>query len=526
MRRALLILLLALAAVVPLTSQTATLQSSDIVYEGYRNVRVNGEASTYGKALTHRYVNGELRFLTLSHDGKLMEFAPGALGGTVTATTATWQLPSGMVDDFTGIWWEAAKNRLWVTRTLDYGEASSYYPTRISVLTLGSGSVSNVKTFALSGVTSKQVFGGAQALPAWAQAELGCTGKPYLVGWGGYTSLMAQTSPASVGPAMFCIPDPDTLSNGATVPASGFKTLLNAVGDRGYRITPYTNQVDQPGEAWVGTNPAGSRYFTWHDSYYNTGMWIEGATKRGYVAIASVGMGAVRYADGGVQTGGTAYELHIWQPSRLDDGLLTRPDSMSTLTVQKPTTRAWSDYGVGKMVGATYDPTSGRIYGLITAAADDYTARLYSYTVNAGGPVTPPVDPPPPAPVDCQVSGWTTGAWSAWTPVNATTEQRTRTDTRTVLVAPANGGAACPSLTNVVTETRAIVVEPPPPPPTEITHADLKALIEQVLAALKQDTPAFVSCTVTSTTTDTVTIRRSSCGIARPSTGSTLRVIP
>jgi hypothetical protein len=410
-------LLLALLALAPAPSAqgTATLQPSDVVYEGYRSVRTNGEASTYGKALTHRYVNGELRFLILSHDGKLMEFAPGALGGTVTATTATWQLPSGMVDDFTGIWWEAAKNRLWVTRTLDYGEASSYYPTRISVLTLGSASVSNVKTFSLQGVPSKQVFGGAQALPASAQAELGCTGKPYLVGWGGYTSLMAQTSPASVGPAMFCIPDPDTLSNGATVPSSGFKTLLNAVGNRGIRRTAVHSQVDadQPdGGQWVGPNADGTYDFTWHDSYYNTGMWIEGATKRGYVSIASLGTGTVRYADGGVQVDGTAFEMHIWNPSRLDDGLLTRPDSMTVLNLPRGNTRAWTDYGVGKITGATYDATSGRMYLIgFPFGTDNYTGRLYSFIVNTGGAVTTPGDTTAPSvAVSSPTSGATVGA--------------------------------------------------------------------------------------------------------------------
>jgi hypothetical protein len=405
-------LLLALVALAPAPSAqgTATLQPSDVIYEGFRNVRTNGDASTYGKALTHRYVGGELRFLTLSHDGKLMEFrvSDTAFGGTVTSTTATWQLPSGLTDDFTGIWYEQARERLWVTRTLDYGDAGTFYPTRISVMSLGSGGVSNVKTFSLQGVPSKQVFGGAQALPAWAQAELGCTGKPYLLGWGGYTSLLAQTSPASVGPAMFCIPDPDSLSNGTTIPSSGFKTLLNAVGNRGYRRTAYTNQVDQPNDPWVGKNPDGSYYFTWHDSYYNTGMWIEGATKRGYVSIASLGTGTVRYANGGVQVDGTAFEMHIWNPTRLDDGLLTRPDSMTVLDLPRGNTRAWTDYGVGKVTGATYDATSGRMYLIgFPFGTDDYTGRLYSFVVNAGGPATTPGDTAAP---DVAVSNPTSGA--------------------------------------------------------------------------------------------------------------------
>lgn len=61
-------------------------------------------------------------------------------------------------------------------------------------------------------------------------------------------------------------------------------------------------------------------------------------------------------------------------------------------------------------------------------------------------------------PIDCVLSPWT--PWSAWTPVSATQEQRTRT--RTIVTVPANGGAACGPLTE--TEARPIVVLPPPAP--------------------------------------------------------------
>ena len=58
-------------------------------------------------------------------------------------------------------------------------------------------------------------------------------------------------------------------------------------------------------------------------------------------------------------------------------------------------------------------------------------------------------------PVDCVVSAW--GPWSAWVPISATQEQRTRS--RTVVTPAANGGAPCPALTE--TETR--VIQPLPP---------------------------------------------------------------
>ena len=59
------------------------------------------------------------------------------------------------------------------------------------------------------------------------------------------------------------------------------------------------------------------------------------------------------------------------------------------------------------------------------------------------------------APVNCVVSAF--GPWSAWAPISATQEQRTRT--RTVVTPAANGGTPCPPLSE--TETRPI--QPPPP---------------------------------------------------------------
>lgn len=67
-----------------------------------------------------------------------------------------------------------------------------------------------------------------------------------------------------------------------------------------------------------------------------------------------------------------------------------------------------------------------------------------------------------PCPVDCTVSAWSD--WSPWTPwtyvgaSNPPTEERTQTRSRTVTVAPLNGGAACPALTETTRETRLMTV--------------------------------------------------------------------
>lgn len=58
-----------------------------------------------------------------------------------------------------------------------------------------------------------------------------------------------------------------------------------------------------------------------------------------------------------------------------------------------------------------------------------------------------------PVPVNCVVSGWSEWTWSAWT-VSGTTETRTGTRTRTVTTPAANGGTACPALSETVSESR------------------------------------------------------------------------
>lgn len=63
----------------------------------------------------------------------------------------------------------------------------------------------------------------------------------------------------------------------------------------------------------------------------------------------------------------------------------------------------------------------------------------------------------PPVPVDCVVSSW--GPWvpGAWSACAAGSQSRDETRIRTVLTPSANGGAACPALTETRTVTQACV---------------------------------------------------------------------
>lgn len=94
------------------------------------------------------------------------------------------------------------------------------------------------------------------------------------------------------------------------------------------------------------------------------------------------------------------------------------------------------------------------------AAAAQMAPRAYSCRTIASVLVT--ADAPPP--VDCEVSAW--GSWQAgaWSACSNGTQSRTETRSRTVTRQPANGGQACPVLTETRTVSQPCSAEPPLPP--------------------------------------------------------------
>lgn len=71
--------------------------------------------------------------------------------------------------------------------------------------------------------------------------------------------------------------------------------------------------------------------------------------------------------------------------------------------------------------------------------------------------------PPPPTPVNCTVSAWMSGTPSGWLPQVCATGTQTQTtpQTRVVVIPASNDGAACPALTQTLTETRSCTVPTP-----------------------------------------------------------------
>jgi hypothetical protein len=527
----LLLLLLALLPTTVHAQVTPTLL-------GFYDVNIDGNNTTYMQGATHRYVNGELRFLSLALAGRLLEFrTPSAYGQRATQVTASWDLgPTKALNNFNGIWWEASKNRLWITSAEDYTNVN--HPAKVTLISLGAGGVATVlKQFFLN-VPAKRVYGGCQVVPTALVAQLG---GPYVCGWGGYTSLVAQGGGASMGPTMYAIPDPDTIAAGSTAAA---RTVLDTVTSRGLRRTIPVNYFDG-GDArqnpstrptvppltsgqWLSPNAQGLGWFVWGDSYYNTGAWV-GAT---YVAVASLCKGSCWYQSSTLAFDGRQFELHQWNGTALGSDPLKRPDSMTELTLPTPNTRVWSgNIPTGNIGGATFDATTGIYWLLGFPFNGDYDGRLYALRLTAGVPQPPP--PTPPAdPVDAVVSDWSAWTGGDWSACSGGTHTRSETRTRTV-IAPAQNGGSTPALSETRTASQSCTVtEPTPPPPADQPLVDIKGALDRIEAALARPPLVTFDATVAGTPTRysdgdyRIVIRvESSALTSAPASGATLKVV-
>ena len=75
--------------------------------------------------------------------------------------------------EHTGLWWEAAKSRLWTVTAVDYTNVA--YPVQVFTRSLNDdGTVTNVHgPIGLTGIPAKRVYGGVQPVPEWFQTQYG-----------------------------------------------------------------------------------------------------------------------------------------------------------------------------------------------------------------------------------------------------------------------------------------------------------------------------------------------------------------
>jgi hypothetical protein len=216
------------------------------------------------------------------------------------------------------------------------------------------------------------------------------------------------------------MPDPAAFPNGAELSPAQFKTLMNcgvpgsdwyAHGrptsfDRGVRLShpinyydggdPRQNPRTEPegppvaGAQWLSPAPDGLGRWTWGDSYWNTGCWIDGPNKQGFVAVATLGAGKVWYGYGQLVDERKVFELHAYDPAELGESAAgtrpvwnVKPKTMLPLTLDGLGSGEFAGQNAKAVAGATYDPVGKRLYLFGTGGGGTYVNRLYVYSVNA-----------------------------------------------------------------------------------------------------------------------------------------------
>jgi hypothetical protein len=382
------------------------LTPSDLTLACTATLAQNGLQTPVNQGLTTRVVNGQQRLMTLA-GGRVQEFAAPDCGQTVSTVIRSWDLgATGALRDFNGLWWEEAKQRLWLNSGIDYPAGDGVVNARVVTVKLNdNGTLGAVHTVYLSGVNERKADGGCQPSPIPVAA--------YVCGVGGYHSRLSN-GPVSIGPTMFGIPDPDIYPNGATISPI---TILDASAGRGVRVT--TNNVnyfdggDLRLNGTTATKPtsapaAGALYVTGYmsygDKYLNTGMWIDTGTKRGFVMIASLMKGAGWYCNSDLCFEGKQYEWHIWDPASLGSNILQRPTSMAPFNLPSRGDEFLSGNGTMESVaGAAY--ANGRIFTMNCGGLQSFqsTCQIGIVTVAGGAGVPTPTPTPVPTPTPTPV---------------------------------------------------------------------------------------------------------------------------
>lgn len=385
----------------------ALLSTADFAYLGHYDVP-GTVATNSSQGLTHRYVGGELRLMTLQGSTIRELLLAGKSYGQALALGRTWAGIGGFAvsGDYKAIWWEEARQRLWTNAARSY--TSVVQPTQIYTRTLNDdGTTANLRgPMTLNGKHDRRVFGGAKAVPAWFQQQYGVDA--YVVGWGGGTSLIMNGGGASCGPVMYTLPDPDAYQPNVAIPTRTLMDFAPANQRRGARITVPINYMDGgdprgsnastppttppgPGQLFPSPRPDGRSWWTACDSYWGTINWIDLPDKRGVVAVLSAWSDKVYYMSSDVHCDNMKFELHVFDPATLGEVAAgtrqphqVEPASMVEVLLPGLTNQGHKTHMTpgASISGATFDPIGRRLY-LFGAGIHAFTAtsRVYVFQV-------------------------------------------------------------------------------------------------------------------------------------------------
>jgi hypothetical protein len=375
-------------------SSQVLLSPSDITYVGYYDLQTDGLDTPWTRGLAVRRIGSEVRLLMKRNNGPFIEVSlagktPTKTGSTVsnqiTKITRSWPTTLSTQDNEPFIYWDETKSRLFFTYAVDYPNDTQELGTRIHTARLTDGvGTTEQKRLSLDGVPDRRAGTGIVKIPSQMQATWGVG--PFAIGLGGYFSRMAQRGEAAMGLSMYAFPDPAPYADSISLPTSSYQVLA-ARGS-----TPYGRSLELPLNAYTSAfqSPGmdGLGYWVWGDKYVG-GFFVDSPTKKGFVAIASLGTGKNWYENSTLNYEGQTTEAHIYDPDEL--GKISRGLRSAIIDPIYPNMKALSETrsnsrGANQFAAtAAYDEIDNIIYVMMWgkgSGSSGYWNRLYAYKIN------------------------------------------------------------------------------------------------------------------------------------------------
>jgi hypothetical protein len=383
------------------------LSQSDFTYLGCFRMPLSagGGDAQWGRGLTHRYVNGQLRFLASAWNPQTVYevTAPKLAADPFSADSASVVRAWGTVAaaDLTtiggllhGLHWDAIDQRLYWTGGSIYNTTSPHDPSfGYATLSDATGAFMPRGIWGLTDYSCKMAMGGITPIPKWF-ADQNCPGKRLGAGFGGYFSI-ADLGPISAGPALTAF-DPSTLSGTASGAPVAHTPLVNypfkgaAYGppDRCHRDTDYHTEFD----GWNPQNGVG--YWSWTDTIWQSAVWIDTPNKTGMLYLPVFGNGRTWYEASNLHAERGSHGWLVYDPSDLAAVAsgAKKPweiQPKNTWSVQYPSVKyplaAWDGDPPQVVAGATFDAATRRLYVSVRFAMGfvrDSPNVVYAYQVS------------------------------------------------------------------------------------------------------------------------------------------------
>ncbi len=400
------------------------LNLDDIRYLGYYDFQPDATNTSYISRLSHRYVDGHFRLLTLATGGTTLHelsIEGMSFGDLRFTTTNDWDMSAALISTqatlgYNGIWWDAVNNRLLWCCHVDYSNQAIPAILRSIVLNETSHTTDSVHTVRLEAGDAKEVYGGFDRNPAWFRSAYSVP--EYICGWGGYSSLVGVG--ASMGPFFCGLPEILNYSQDATIPATDTVVMADhhsgttsvdwyldttQTFDRGVRLTfpvnyfdggdprsnPTTRPVSPPisTAGWLSPAPDGLGRWIFGDSHFGSGCWIDTGSKAAFVTAFAGTADCGYYANSVIQNDGRIAELHIYDPIHMGEVALgsravwnLKPTYIRPLETTGQTS-AGSAGEANAVNGMTYDSITKRLYTLSSLYAA-HIMRVHVYAIDSG----------------------------------------------------------------------------------------------------------------------------------------------